>query len=608
MADIIQLLPDSIANQIAAGEVIQRPASVVKELLENSIDSGATQIKLIIKDSGKTLIQIVDNGCGMSSTDARMSFERHATSKISKAADLFMINTKGFRGEALASIAAIAHVEMITRLHNEDVGTRLLIAGSKVDKQEVVQASPGTSIAVKNLFYNVPARRKFLKSDAVELKNIMTEFHRVALAHPDVFFSLFHNENEVYHLPKGTPKQRIVGIFGKSYNEKLLPVDEITSDISIQGFVGKAEAAKKSTGEQYFFVNDRFIKSNYLNHAVKSAFDQLLQEKQYPTFFIYLQLDPAKIDINVHPTKTEIKFDEERIIYNHIRVSVKHALGKYIVTPTFDFDTDTNFLQKNSAPAVDQSYQSAPSKATSTPLAGKKEMSQLEKDNLSSWQNVYADLRAKAEQPKEKPQALTLESDIEIHDDKPLQSSGRDPYQIHSSYIVSHMKSGYILIDQKHAHQRILYEQTLSAMEGQQRPVQKELFTQTVSFDPSTAVVVKEILPKINQMGFEVAEFGSNEFVIHGLPAGLPTGTNGKELLEKVIDQYMSNVDLKLEVDESIARSYALSASINRGRPLTIVEMKEIVDKLFACETPYQTPSGKKTFLSYDLDELRKQF
>ncbi|MFT6320836.1 MAG: DNA mismatch repair protein MutL, partial [Granulosicoccus sp.] len=360
MADVIQLLPDSIANQIAAGEVIQRPASVVKELMENSIDAGSTQIKLIIKDAGKTLIQVIDNGCGMSETDARMSFERHATSKIREAKDLFAIKTMGFRGEAMASIAAIAQVEMKTRKHNEDVGVRLMMEGSEIKSQEPCQCNAGTSISIKNLFYNVPARRNFLKTTTVEMRHIIDEFQRVALANPDIFFSLHHNGTEVFHLPESNLRQRIVNIFGQHSNKKLVPVLEETEALSLEGFVGKPEFAKKTRGEQFFFVNRRFIKSGYLNHALMGAYEDVLAKDTYPLYVIFIEIDPARIDINVHPTKQEIKFDDERLVYNYLKVSVRHALGQYSITPTLDFDQE-QILNNHPLPNMSDSRREATS-------------------------------------------------------------------------------------------------------------------------------------------------------------------------------------------------------------------------------------------------------
>ena len=389
MADIIQLLPDSIANQIAAGEVIQRPASVVKELMENALDASAKEIKLIIKEAGKTLVQVLDNGKGMTATDARMSFERHATSKIREANDLFSISSLGFRGEALASIAAIAKVEMLTKPKDDELGTRILIEGSKVKKQEPIETNVGTNFSVKNLFYNVPARRKFLKSDPVELRHIIDQFNRLALANPDIFFTMYHNGNEVYHLPPGNLRQRIVGIFGKNTNDKLIPVSEDTDILKLSGYISKPEATKKKKGDQYIFINKRFIKSNYLNHAIRVAYDELIPKDNYAFYVVFLELSPSMIDINVHPTKTEIKFEEERLIYNFIKVSVKHALGAYTVTPTLDFGMDSNFSSRMTHDMRSDGVE----REQSGDISSGPKLTQQQRDNINSWEDLYQDLQ-----------------------------------------------------------------------------------------------------------------------------------------------------------------------------------------------------------------------
>lgn len=611
MADIIQLLPDNIANQIAAGEVIQRPASVVKELVENAIDAGSTEIKLIIKDAGKTLIQVIDNGKGMSVTDARMAFERHATSKIKSADDLFSITTKGFRGEALASIAAIAHVELLTRQTDQEVGHRIIINGSNVEKQEIIETSVGSSFSVKNLFFNVPARRKFLKSEPVELKHINEEFIRIALAHPNVFFSLFNNGNETFHLPTGTFKQRIVNIFGKSLDAKLLPIEEDTDVIKIEGFVGKIEASKKTSAEQYLFVNKRFIKSNYLNHAIKSGYDLLLQKDQYPVFFIYMEMDPARIDVNVHPTKTEVKFDEERLIYNYLRVSVKHVLGKYIVSPTLDFDTDSNFITAHSPKnfgTQDAHSGMASNRPKSDNWTNKdysNDASNLQKENLKSWDKIYENLGANSPTtPSQKE--ITFESGASKKTE--VNTKEREPYQLHNQYIVSHIKSGYLLIDQQLAHQRIIYEANLKAFKENSLPVQKELFPTNIEFDNLKAETVRALLPMLNKIGFEIGEFGQTGFVIHGTPSGMLQGTSITTVIEEMIDQYHDNLELQLGVEDNLARSYAKVAAIKRGKHLSVIEMKKIIDDLFACETPFSSPTGRKTFMSVALDDIKKYF
>lgn len=608
MPDIIQLLPDNIANQIAAGEVIQRPASVVKELIENAIDADSTEIKLIIKGAGKTLIQVIDNGKGMSETDARMSFERHATSKIKKASDLFSISTKGFRGEALASIAAIAHIELVTKTHEEDIGRRLLVSGSKVTKQEPCQAQAGTMFSVKNLFFNVPARRKFLKSDPVELKHIIEEFKRVALAHPDIFFAMYHNDQEVYHLPASNYRQRIVAILGKQINDKLVPIEEDTEIVKISGFVGKPEAAKKTKGDQFIFVNDRYIKSNYLNHAIRSAYEDLIVKEAYPLYVLFINVDPGKIDINVHPTKTEIKFEEERLIYNYVKVAIKHALGHYNVSPSLDFGTNTNFGNpidnSRSFGKINEEYNL---KGPTSFGTGK---SNFEKSNLKAWEQIYDGLQNQSEGATEEQQSFTIQSKISTEDGKEVTKidEGKPPYQIHNTYILSHIKSGFLLIDQQAAHERILYEQNLASMSSHQRLTQKELFPRTIELDNAKATIMQNILPKVNALGFEIEEFGNKTYLIHGIPAGLTGSHDASSLMEKLIDQYESNIELQLGIEENLARSLAVSAAIKRGKPLEITEMKLLIDQLFACEIPYKSPTGRRCIVTMDLETILKQF
>jgi len=619
MADIIQLLPDSIANQIAAGEVIQRPASVVKELMENAIDAGATEIKLILKDSGKTLVQVLDNGKGMSVTDARMSFERHATSKIRTANDLFHIKTMGFRGEALASIAAIAQVEMFTKKEDDELGTRLVVEGSTVAKQEPVQTANGTSISVKNLFYNVPARRKFLKSDPIEFKHILDEFQRVALAHPDIFFGLHHNNNEIYHLPKSNLRQRIVGILGKQINEKLIPISEEMDLVKFSGFVARPEACKRTKGDQFLFVNQRFIRSFNLNHAIKSAFDNLLQKEQYPFYVIFMDLDPATIDINVHPTKTEIKFEDERLIYNYLKVCVKHALGQYSLAPMLDFSVDSNFA--NTGQNQPSNYFSGREKTLENPKTSETfkynpwpQDTQARKDNLKSWEDIYSGL-----QEVENQNDFTKANTTPIESEG-LQTSGEERellmkntfpttiFQMHYSYIVKQIKSGLMIVDQQAAHERILYEQYLDLLNSGEYVSQRELFPKMVELEAAKASVLSQILPTVNALGFDMAEFGQNTFIIHGTPAGLDNKMPVEQLMEKIVDQYTINYEFQLGIQDNLARSMAVSACIKRGRNLEKEEMNLILDQLFACKMPYKSPSGKNCFISIELDEIQKRF
>jgi len=634
MADVIQLLPDSIANQIAAGEVIQRPASVVKELMENSIDAGSTQIKLIIKDAGKTLIQVIDNGCGMSETDARMCFERHATSKIREAKDLFAIKTMGFRGEAMASIAAIAQVEMKTRKHNEDVGVRLTIEGSEIKSQEVCQCNAGTSFSIKNLFYNVPARRNFLKTTTVEMRHIIDEFQRVALANPDIFFSLHHNGTEVFHLPESNLRQRIVNMFGQNSNKKLVPVLEETDALRLEGFVGKPEFAKKTRGEQFFFVNRRFIKSGYLNHALMGAYEDVLPKNTYPLYVIFIEIDPARIDINVHPTKQEIKFDDERLVYNYLKVTVRHALGQYSITPTLDFDQE-QILNNHPLPNMSESRREVASgppflgdsagRSTSSgttsggeryeTFSSKANNSPLDSSNLQNWKKMYDGLDEYDEAQDEKigDQPITIESRMsegnELDDGNNSFSKDVKPlFQIHSTYIVSHIKSGYILVDQQAAHERILYERYLSMLNEKEAVTQKELFPRNITLNPADAEILKDLLPQINLLGFDIQEFGKDAFVIHGVPADLKSSQDEQKIIEQLLEQYKSNIELDIDLKENIARSMARSSAIKRGHNLTVPEMQALIDELFACELPFKSPTGRNCFLTYDLEALEKQF
>ena len=620
MSDIIQLLPDSIANQIAAGEVIQRPASAVKELLENAIDAGATEIKLVLKEAGKLLIQVVDNGKGMSETDARMSFERHATSKIKNANDLFALTTMGFRGEALASIAAIAQVELKTRQEGQELGTQIIIEGSKVLSQEPCQCQVGTSISIKNLFFNVPARRNFLKSNSVENRHIIDEFSRVALANSNVFFSLHHNQNELYHLPIGNLRQRIVGVLGNNGNKKLVPMSEETDVVKFSGFVSKPEFAKKTRGEQFFFVNNRFIKSGYLHHAIMNAYEDLLPENSYPLYVIFMELDPKIIDVNVHPTKQEIKFEDEKIIYNYLRVATRHALGQYSITPTLDFDQDPNISQAYSqGPSIQRSQPTEmnwnpSSQASPMPQSSSRPAStnSVESSNLENWQKLYkglTDLPMTIPEDEFVEEVTTIASQWGQDELIPEEKQGSTgSFQLHSSYIVSPIKSGYLLIDQQAAHERILYEKYIRVIGAQQQHTQALLFPINIPLSNQDSEVLKEILPEINQMGFDVQEFGANTFVLQGLPAECSENVNVEELIQILVEQQRENKTLNSDIKTTVAGSLARSTAIKRGTSLGEKEVQTLIDQLFACEMPYANPWGKKCFITYDLDDLRKQF
>jgi len=605
MSDIIKLLPDAVANQIAAGEVIQRPASAVKELLENAIDAGSDNISLVIKDAGKALIQVNDNGSGMSETDARLSFERHATSKIKNADDLFNINTKGFRGEALASIAAIAQVELKTKVENNDLGTQIIIEGSEVKEQEVCNCSKGTTFSIKNLFYNVPARRNFLKSNPVEIKHIIEEFQRVAMVHADIAFSMYNNGNEVFNLKKGSFRQRIVGIFGEKYNQRLVPVEEQTDIVSIDGFVSKPEFAKKTRGEQYFFVNDRFIKNPYLNHAVNNAFDQLLSKDQFPSYFLKLTIDPSKIDINIHPTKTEIKFEDERAIYAIIRTAVKQALGKFNIAPTLDFEQESSFnvpLLKSSdtikAPSikVNKSY---------NPFETKTVSPQKQKPRTENWESLYNSFEKDTQeiiQHKEEQQVISPNWDNDESNDK------QTLIQLHLKYLFTQLKSGSLIIDQERAHTRILFETFSKNLTDGKGSTQQLLFPETIDFIPGDAELINELQVEIKNLGFDFDKMGNTSFVISGVPAELKD-QNVKKVLENLLEQFKLNEsELKLKKHENLAISMARSSAIKAGKKLSYEEMKALVDQLFACEMPYSLPNGKPTIITLNLDDLNQQF
>lgn len=608
MADIIHLLPDSVANQIAAGEVVQRPASAVKELLENALDAGASNIKLIVKDAGKTLLQVIDNGCGMSQTDARMSFERHATSKIKKADDLFAIKTMGFRGEALASIAAIAQVELKTKRIGDEIGVKIEIEGSELKSQEPFNAPEGTSIAVKNLFFNVPARRNFLKSDSVELRHIIDEFQRVAIPNPTISFSFHHNGTEIFNLPSGNLKQRLINIFGSSYNTRLVPVEENTGIVNIKGFVIKPEFAKKTRGEQFFFLNKRFIKNAYLHHAVQSAFEQLLPNDSFASYFLMLEVDPKTIDINIHPTKTEVKFEDEKAIYAFLRSSVKKSLGQFNIAPSLDFDQEDHLLNiplKPSDGIIKQPTITVNPNFNPFKTSGKASEKQL--SNQKNWERMYsrhADNQLAFEIKKEDEQQI-----INTDWDKDLgETSKKQVYQLHNKYILSHIKTGFIIIDQQGAHERILYERLMDAFEKQKAYTQQELFPKTIELNVADFNLVKELENEIKAIGFDISEFGKNTFVIHGIPADMGDA-DSVQLLEGLLENYKQNLqELKSDKRENISRSIAQNMAIKSGKTMAQEEMNNLIDELFACKMPYTTPSGKPTITTFSIDDLDKRF
>ena len=605
MPDIIQLLPDNIANQIAAGEVIQRPASAVKELMENAVDAGATEIKLIVNDAGKALIQVIDNGKGMSETDARMAFERHATSKIRNIDDLFRIKTMGFRGEALASIAAVAQVELKTKRPEDEAGIYLEIENSTVKKQEPVAAANGTSIAMKNLFFNVPARRNFLKSNPSELRHIIDEFIRVSMAFPEIFFSLSSNGQEVFHLEKGTLKQRLVQILGHNYNAKLVSVQERTDYLDIIGFVGKPETAKKTRGDQYLFVNSRFIKSAYLNHAVMNAFAEMIPKDSFPMYALFIDLDPAQLDINVHPTKQEIKFEDEKIVYAFVQSAVKHALAQFSITPTLDFELDPSIqsLGAVNQPITEQDRNAASSSALFETFTHKNRAHFIEKKtDLAHWKDFY---EKPAEGYAAAPQNIPVFGK-QTHTEAPEAHS--EYLQIHNSYVAVQNNKGYLLIHQQNAHERILYERFANAVSGRAIATQQSLFPAVLEATPGDAVLLAELLPDLEQLGYRLELFGKHSFIIQGTPADTDQGSETKAI-EKMLEQYKHfSSDFKFSNREKLLRSLALQQSVKAGTALSPKEMQSLVESLFLCEIPNATPNGKPTYLSYRKDETDRLF
>lgn len=627
MSSIIQLLPDHVANQIAAGEVVQRPASVVKELLENAVDAKATDIKLIIKDAGKSLVQVIDNGLGMSVTDSRLCFERHATSKIRVAEDLFSLHTKGFRGEALASIAAIAHVEMKTRQEQDELGTHLVIEGSKFVSQDVAVLPKGTSFSVKNLFFNIPARRNFLKSDTVEHRHIVDEFQRVALAHPNIHFAMYHNGSELFNLPASNFRQRIVNIFSGKTNEKLVPVQESTEIVGIQGFVSKPEFAKKNRGEQFFFVNDRFIKSGYLHHAIMAAYEGLLKDGCQPSYFIYLDVPPNTIDINIHPTKTEIKFDDEHALYAILRSSIKHSLGQFNVAPVLDFDRDSNldtpydYQNKEASmpliqvdanfnpfgdPAPVKSYTSGGSHASSYSGGG----SSYKKPEPSNWESLYVGLKQDTETITE-IQDIQFESEEvtgSLFDEKEVEEAVYRTYQIHKKYIVSPIKSGMVIIDQQRAHQRVLYEQFLTNMTVNQASSQQLLFPLNLYFSSSEISLISELEQSLVNTGFVFEEINEDSVVISGLPVNV-TESEVSILLEQLLSDLQDGIpESSFSQNDTIAKSMAKSLAVKTGTYLTEKEQENLVNGLFACKEPNVSPFHKPTFITMRVEDLDKKF
>jgi DNA mismatch repair protein MutL len=611
LTDKILLLPDNIANQIAAGEVIQRPASAVKELLENAVDAGATEIKLIITDAGKSLIQVIDNGGGMSETDARMCFERHATSKIETIEDLFHIKTMGFRGEALASIAAVAQVELKTKRADDETGTYIEVENSAVKKQEPIAAPNGTSIAMKNLFFNVPARRNFLKSNAAEMRHIVDEFTRVALAFPHIFFSLTANNQQIFHLEAGNMKQRILQLLGNNYGAKLVSVNEETDYMNIYGFVGKPDTAKKTRGDQYFFVNNRYIKSAYLNHAVMSAYQEMITKDSFPMYALYIDLDPTVVDVNVHPTKQEIKFEDEKIIYAFVNAAVKHALAQFSISPTLDFELDASIQH---LPAIEQPFtKEKENAATATSIfKGFTEKHQAhfiepsKRSELRHWKDFY-ELGSSQESGvrSQESRVRSLESTPLTTHLSPLTTHLT---QLHNQYILAQTDTGFILIHQQAAHERIIYERLLQAAKGKPVAAQRTMFPVSIELAPADVAVLIELMDDLQQLGYMIEPFGKNTFVVQGTPADVTQG-NEKQVIDSLLEQYKHfSTDIKFSKREKLVRSLAWQQSIKTGRQLGEKEMQALVNDLFECVTPNVSPDGKPTYLEFKRDQLERMF
>tara|TARA_B100000767_G_scaffold6866_1_gene6761 strand:- start:218 stop:2008 length:1791 start_codon:yes stop_codon:yes gene_type:complete len=596
MSDIIQLLPDHVANQIAAGEVIQRPASAVKELIENSVDSKATSIKLIIKDAGRTLIQVVDNGSGMSETDARMCFERHATSKIKEADDLFSIKSMGFRGEAMASIAAISQVDLKTKTKNTELGTFISLEGSQLKTQENCATNNGTSISIKNLFFNVPARRNFLKSDNVELKHIIEEFTRVCLANPQISFTFHHNDNEVFNLQKSNLRQRISSVMGRNYNEKLVPINEETTFTTISGFIGKPEFARKTRGEQYFFVNNRFIKSGYLHHAIVSAYQDLIPKEQIPSYFLFFEIDPTLIDINIHPTKTEIKFEDEKSIYAILRSSTKHALAQHNITPSLDFNRDPAF--DTTAPKdVNLKIPTINVDNTYNPFEKKPAPTQS-KNNNENWEKLF---ELKHEEEEKINKNKIVQSSLETNEDYIQKSL----IQIQDKYILSPIKSGLMVIHQQRAHQKILFNKYIQFEE--KIDSQQLLFPQTIELSSQDFSLAKEITDELNESGFIFDFLGKSSLVFLGIPSDLDQ-ENLRESFDEILEEFKNSANSSLKNNEKMAKALAVSSSIKSGRKLNQLEMSSLIDQLFEIEMPENGIHKKSTFITISIDEIANKF
>jgi DNA mismatch repair protein MutL len=601
MPDVIKLLPDSVANQIAAGEVIQRPASVVKELIENSVDAGGKNIRVIIKDSGKTLIQVIDDGSGMSETDARLSFERHATSKITSAQDLFAITTKGFRGEALASIAAVAMVELKTRRAESDTGILVVVSGSKVETQEPCSCPVGSSFSVKNLFFNIPARRKFLKSDNTEIRHIVNEFQKIVLAHPDIRFSLHHNDTEIYNLTSGNLRQRIISVFGKQINQDLITLETDTSLINIKGYIGKPENARRTYGEQFFFVNNRFMKHPYFHKAVVEAYQNILPVEAIPSYFIFLEADPASIDINIHPSKTEIKFEDERSIWQILMASVREALGRFNIVPSLDFENEalinipvmrsSDFVPEQPKIEINTQFNPFDGEERSHERSGFVE--RFERENTANWEKLYTSLEKENDNPEQYEK---------------IRESQRKFFQVKNKYFVCPVKSGLMLIDQKRAHERVLYERFLECLSNNRAISQVDMFPVTVELNPADYFILKEIEGDLELLGFSIQHSGKNKITINGRPADSDS-SDPLEMLEILLEDYKNTqAEPSASAKEKVAAGMACASAIQYGKVLSQGEMEDLFDTLFACQSPNYSPKGKPVISILTLEEIDKRF
>ena len=627
MPDIIQLLPDHVANQIAAGEVVQRPSSVVKELLENAIDAQATYIHLVVKDAGKSLIQVIDNGCGMSETDARMCFERHATSKIKDAKDLFNLNTKGFRGEAMASIAAIAQVELKSKLKDRDLGTHLVIEGSKFVKQDVIPTPEGTNIVVKNLFFNIPARRNFLKSDAVETRHIIDELQRVALVHHNIHFVLNHNNSEIFNLPPTNLKQRIVNIFGHKTNERLLPISEETEEVKLEGFIVKPEFSKKKRGEQFFFVNQRYIKSPYLHHAINAAFEGLIEKSHYPSYFLYLTVPNESIDINIHPTKTEVKFDNEKILYEVLKSATKHALGQFNVVSSLNFYRDETMetpYEYKDKPIVQPKIQVDPnfnpfqrefnginpfessekkSEISSMPKKEKQfQNTPPQKTSAKQWETLYNGLESMAnvaiEKEKLSPELFEKQQKTTIY----------NTYQVFNKYILCHSNEGTFVVHQHLAHQRVLYENFLANITVKEASSQQLLFPITISFNKQETIILHNLKEELQSTGFVFEEIENEHVTVSGIPTSI-TESQISIVFEQLIEDFNQDIEENsFSQLDMISKSLAKTLAIKTGTKLTEAEQENLIQNLFTCKETQTSPFRKKIYHKIDLKTFEKLF